>query len=79
LKLPFAGRHNGFTDSIFGVDLIVSGLGTDGRYWSSSPDDNTPVTSFGPYAYSLGFNSSGVQSRGSNPRDDRLSIRCFKN
>lgn len=51
-------------------DGSMFGEGTDGFYWSTTPD--------GSYAYGLGFDSSGSILINSNNRYNGNSVRCVK-
>lgn len=63
--MPFAGlRHYGVT--------ILGNVGSDGIYWSSSPDDTSS-------AYNLYFSSSGIYPQISDYRSHGFSVRCFRN
>ena len=47
----------------------IYGLGSNGRYWSSTASGTT-------YAYYLDFNGSSVYPQGSNYRGNGFSLRC---
>ena len=49
-------------------------VGTNGRYWSSSPYSATD-----PWGGYLNFNSSAVDPRNNNNRANGLSVRCVQN
>lgn len=66
LKIPRAGRRSN-------SDADVYTVGSNGYYWSSTPN-NTNNT-----AYYLFFNSSGIGNNTSGYRNYGYSIRCFKN
>ena len=65
LKLPFAGRRERLSS-------IVSGQGSNGCYWSSTPYNSNN-------AYSLYFNSSNIYHQDNDSRSYAFSVRCFKN
>jgi len=63
LKLPTAGYRSR-------ADGSLDSQGSYGYYWSSSPDYTN--------AYTLFFNSGGVNPAGSNYRAHGFSVRCLK-
>jgi uncharacterized protein (TIGR02145 family) len=60
---PAGYRNNG--------DASQNNLGSNGNYWSSSPNS--------PNAYNLNFNVSNVNPANNNNRANGFSVRCFKN
>ena len=64
LKLPFTGRRNY-------NDADVYDVGSDGRYWSSTPGD-------ADNAYRFYFHSSYVSPQDRSYRSIGYSVRCFK-
>ena len=64
--IPFAGLRNFSTAGL-------SYQGSEGDYWSSSPDSPGPYT-----AHRFDLSSSSVRSIGNSTRAKGLSVRCFK-
>jgi uncharacterized protein (TIGR02145 family) len=51
-------------------DGTLNNQGSNGNYWSSSPNSNN--------AYNLNFNSGGVNPANNNNRVNGFSVRCLK-
>ena len=49
----------------------MNNQGTNGNYWSSSPN--------GTNGYNLNFNSTAINPSNNNNRANGFSVRCFKN
>lgn len=66
LKMPVAAGYREYSSRVYGV-------GSFGRYWSSSP------TSLYYTAYCLNFNYSSISPQSTDNRNQWFSIRCMKN
>jgi len=51
-------------------DASLNNQGTNGNYWSSSPN--------GTNGYNMNFNSSNINPSNNNNRANGFSVRCFK-
>jgi hypothetical protein len=64
LKLPFQGYRSGVSGDMYN-------LGTNGRYWSSSPNSSN--------GYNLNFDATSINPNNIHVRAYGNSVRCIKN